>query len=63
MGKCTFCDISLDYIKLYMNPFLPEFGGQEWKNSSKTGENGSIFVDEAPPALMRKTALEILDEN
>jgi hypothetical protein len=60
-GKCTFCDISLDYIKVYEPVAAKLIVDRIEELSKKTGENGFHFVDEAaPPALMREVALEIL---
>ncbi|MGL4631407.1 MAG: B12-binding domain-containing radical SAM protein [Leadbetterella sp.] len=60
-GKCTFCDISLDYIKLYEPIAAKTLVDRMETMIAKTGENGFHFVDEAaPPALMRELALEIL---
>ncbi|RYJ51580.1 radical SAM protein [Flavobacterium petrolei] len=60
-GKCTFCDISLDYIKLYEPVAANLLCDRMEEMIAKTGENGFHFVDEAaPPALMRALALEIL---
>ncbi|KQM49934.1 B12-binding domain-containing radical SAM protein [Chryseobacterium sp. Leaf201] len=63
-GKCTFCDISLDYIKVY-EPISAKILVDRMEELIKTtGENGFHFVDEAaPPALMREVALEILRRN
>jgi len=60
-GKCTFCDISLDYIKLY-EPIAAQILCDRIETLMlQTGETGFHFVDEAaPPALMRALALEIL---
>ena len=60
-GKCTFCDISLDYIKLY-EPIAASLLADRMEEMMKqTGQNGFHFVDEAaPPALMRALALEII---
>ncbi|RZJ80395.1 MAG: radical SAM protein [Flavobacterium sp.] len=60
-GKCTFCDISLDYIKVY-EPVAAKLIVDRIEDLLKnTGQNGFHFVDEAaPPALMREVALEIL---
>jgi hypothetical protein len=60
-GKCTFCDISLDYIKLY-EPIVAKILVDRMEELiAQTGENGFHFVDEAaPPALMREVALEII---
>lgn len=60
-GKCTFCDISLDYIKIYEPIAAKILVDRMEELIKKTGENGFHFVDEAaPPALMREVALEIL---
>lgn len=60
-GKCTFCDISLDYIKLYEPVAAKTLVDRMEEIIAQTGETGFHFVDEAaPPALMREVALEIL---
>ncbi|MCA0349732.1 MAG: radical SAM protein [Bacteroidetes bacterium] len=60
-GKCTFCDISLDYIKLYEPIAAKTLVNRMEELIAQTGENGFHFVDEAaPPALMREVALEII---
>ncbi|MEO6732754.1 MAG: B12-binding domain-containing radical SAM protein [Ferruginibacter sp.] len=60
-GKCTFCDISLDYIKLYEPITASLLCDRMQEMIAQTGENGFHFVDEAaPPALMRALALEII---
>ena len=60
-GKCTFCDISLDYIRLYEPVAAGVLCDRIEEMIAQTGENGFHFVDEAaPPALMRALALEIL---
>ncbi len=60
-GKCTFCDISLDYIRLY-EPIAAQLLCDRMETIIRqTGQNGFHFVDEAaPPALMRELALEII---
>lgn len=60
-GKCTFCDISLDYIRLY-EPIAAQLLCDRMETiMAQTGQNGFHFVDEAaPPALMRALALEII---
>jgi hypothetical protein len=63
-GKCTFCDISLDYIKIYEPIAAKILVDRMEELIAQTGENGFHFVDEAaPPALMREVALEILRRN
>jgi len=60
-GKCTFCDISLDYIKIYEPVAANLLCDRMEELIVQTGQNGFHFVDEAaPPALMRALALEIL---
>ena len=60
-GKCTFCDISLDYIKLYEPVAAALLCDRMETLIKQTGETGFHFVDEAaPPALMRALALEII---
>lgn len=60
-GKCTFCDISLDYIKLYEPIAAKILVDRMEELIAQTVENGFHFVDEAaPPALMREVALEII---
>ena len=60
-GKCTFCDISLDYIKLYEPIAATLLVDRMEELIKQTGETGFHFVDEAaPPSLMKALALEIL---
>ena len=60
-GKCTFCDISLDYIKLYEPITAALLSDRMEEMIAQTGQNGFHFVDEAaPPALMRALAIEII---
>ena len=60
-GKCTFCDVSLDYIKIYEPIVASTLVDRMEELIAQTGEKGFHFVDEAaPPALMRELALEIL---
>jgi hypothetical protein len=60
-GKCTFCDISLDYIKNYEPVAASLLVDRMEEMIAQTGQNGFHFVDEAaPPALMRSLAIEII---
>ena len=60
-GKCTFCDISLDYIQLYEPIAAQLLCDRIEEIVAQTGQTGFHFVDEAaPPALMRALALEII---
>ena len=63
-GKCTFCDISLDYINNYEANTAVTIVDRMQELILNTGESGFHFVDEAaPPALMKSIALEILKRN
>ncbi|WP_324028294.1 B12-binding domain-containing radical SAM protein [Maribacter sp. BPC-D8] len=63
-GKCTFCDISLDYIKIYEPVAASLLADRVETLMTQTGESGFHFVDEAaPPSLMKAFALEILKRN
>lgn len=60
-GKCTFCDISLDYIKNYEPIAASLLCDRIETIVAQTGQTGFHFVDEAaPPALMRALALELI---
>ncbi len=60
-GKCTFCDISLDYIKIYEPVAASILVDRIETLMAQTGETGFHFVDEAaPPSLMKALALEII---
>ncbi len=60
-GKCTFCDVSLDYIKTY-EPLTANLLVDRMETIiEQTCEYGFHFVDEAaPPALMKAVAIEII---
>lgn len=60
-GKCSFCDISLDYIKNYEPLTASILCDRIETIIAQTHQNGFHFVDEAaPPALLRDLALEII---
>jgi hypothetical protein len=60
-GKCTFCDISLDYIKNYEPLTASMICDRMEAMIEQTGERGFHFVDEAaPPSLMKAVSIEIL---
>lgn len=60
-GKCSFCDVSLDYIKRYEPLTAALLCDRIEEIIEQTGQNGFHFVDEAaPPALLRDLALEII---
>jgi radical SAM superfamily enzyme YgiQ (UPF0313 family) len=60
-GKCTFCDINLDYIGRYEPTTAKHLCDKIETMILNTGETGFHFVDEAaPPSLLKELALEIL---
>ncbi len=60
-GKCSFCDVTLDYIKRYEPVSAAILCDRIEEIVAQTGERGFHFVDEAaPPALMRDLAIEIV---
>ncbi len=60
-GKCSFCDISLDYIKNYEPVSASILCDRIEEIIKQTNQNGFHFVDEAaPPHLLRELALEII---
>jgi len=61
-GKCTFCDVSLSYIRDYEALAGKLIVDRMEELIKATGESGFHFVDEAaPPSLMREVAMEILN--
>ncbi|MFZ4542968.1 MAG: B12-binding domain-containing radical SAM protein [Saprospiraceae bacterium] len=63
-GKCTFCDVSLDYIGRYEPINATMLCDRIQEIINQTGETGFHFVDEAaPPALMKDLAIEIIKRN
>ena len=63
-GKCTFCDVSLDYIKRYEPITASLICDRMEAIISQTGETGFHFVDEAaPPNLLKELSLEIIRRN
>lgn len=60
-GKCTFCDISLDYIKNYEPIAASLIVDRMEEMIAQTSQNGFHFVDEAaPPSMMKSVAIEII---
>jgi Radical SAM superfamily len=59
--KCSFCDISLDYISRFDQSPAAILVDKMESLIAETGETGFHFVDEAaPPLAMRDLAIEIL---
>jgi radical SAM superfamily enzyme YgiQ (UPF0313 family) len=60
-GKCTFCDVTLDYIKRYEPNKPSQICDRMEQIMAQTGHHGFHFTDEAaPPALLRDLAIEIM---
>jgi hypothetical protein len=60
-GRCTFCDVSLDYIRKYEPLTAVLICDRMEEIIAQTKQNGFHFVDEAaPPNLLREVALEII---
>jgi radical SAM superfamily enzyme YgiQ (UPF0313 family) len=63
-GKCSFCDVSLDYIQRYEPIQVKTIADRIEELIKETGETGFHFVDEAaPPSLLKELALEIIRRN
>ncbi len=59
--KCSFCDVSLDYIGRYEQAKAATIVDRMEKMIQETGFSGFHFVDEAaPPAVLKSVAQEIL---
>ena len=62
--KCTFCDVSLDYIGRYDPDTAMGVVDKMEKILKETGVSGFHFVDEAaPPTLLKAMSEEILKRN
>jgi radical SAM superfamily enzyme YgiQ (UPF0313 family) len=62
--KCTFCDISLDYIGRYETATADELIDRIEALIRETGQRGFHFVDEAaPPAALRALAKRLIERN
>jgi hypothetical protein len=62
--KCSFCDITLDYIAKYEPATAKLICDRIEELIENTGETGFHFVDEAaPPALMKELAIELIRRN
>jgi radical SAM superfamily enzyme YgiQ (UPF0313 family) len=60
--KCTFCDVSLDYIGRYETAPADELVDRIVALVNETGQTGFHFVDEAaPPAALRALAQRLID--
>ncbi len=62
--KCSFCDVSLDYISRYETATAEVLVDRIEKIVAETGETGFHFVDEAaPPKMLKALAEELIRRN
>ena len=62
--KCSFCDISLDYISRYETATAELLVDRIEQIIAETGETGFHFVDEAaPPKILKALAEELIRRN
>ncbi|MGZ3788174.1 MAG: B12-binding domain-containing radical SAM protein [Bacteriovorax sp.] len=62
--KCTFCDVTLDYINRYEPMKATGLVDQIKRLVEETKQTGFHFVDEAaPPALVKSMSEELIKEN
>jgi radical SAM superfamily enzyme YgiQ (UPF0313 family) len=61
--KCSFCDVSLDYIGRYEASPIDELISRIESLVAETGQRGFHFVDEAaPPAVLRAMAEKLIQK-
>ncbi len=62
--KCSFCDVSLDYISRYEGASAAELANRIDTIVRETGQTGFHFVDEAaPPKALKALAQELIARN
>ena len=62
--KCSFCDVSLDYISRYETASATTLVDRIERIVNETGQTGFHFVDEAaPPKMLKALAEELLRRN
>ena len=60
--KCSFCDVSLDYISRYDGASATTLADRIDAIIAETGQSGFHFVDEAaPPKALKALALELIE--
>lgn len=60
--KCSFCDVSLDYIGRYEGASATELANRIEAIVAETGQTGFHFVDEAaPPKALKALATELIE--
>ena len=59
--KCSFCDVSLDYIGRYETATAEKLADRIQQIVEETGQTGFHFVDEAaPPKALKALAEELI---
>lgn len=62
--KCSFCDVSLDYISRYEGASASVLADRIESIVRETGQTGFHFVDEAaPPKALKTLATELIERN
>jgi radical SAM superfamily enzyme YgiQ (UPF0313 family) len=62
--KCTFCDVSLDYIERYEPSRVETLVDNIERIANETKQTGFHFVDEAaPPALVKSMSEKLIEKN
>ena len=62
--KCSFCDVSLDYISRYVGASASVLADRIGSIVRETGQTGFHFVDEAaPPKALKTLATELIARN
>ena len=62
--KCSFCDVSLDYIKQYSAASAEVLCQRIEQIIAQTNQRGFHFVDEAaPPQVLKNLAIELIKRN
>ena len=62
--KCSFCDVSLDYISRYEGASAAVLADRIEQIVRETGQTGFHFVDEAaPPKALKALATELIARN
>ncbi|WP_370262451.1 radical SAM protein [Limnobacter sp.] len=62
--KCSFCDVSLDYIARYEGTTAKVLVDRIEAIVNETGQTGFHFVDEAaPPKALKALAMELIERN
>jgi len=62
-SKCSFCDVTLDYIKRYETSPVQLTIDRMKRLAAESGSSGVHFVDEAaPPAILKELSKQLLEQ-